>query len=105
MRFFILLFLLFLGFHSTYSQNGINSVQKPVKVKKKDVENVFKKNVAFKEIKSCYKSKNYNKTNEKISNIYKQYPESKNDPDFAGYEMNTQYQLYLAHLLILFFCQ
>ena len=95
MRFFTLFVLLFLGFRTTYSQNNINSVHKPAKIKKKDAENAFKKNTVFKEIKSYYKSKNYNKTNELILNTYNLYPESKNDPDFVGYEMNTQYQLYL----------
>ena len=95
MRFFILFVLLFLGFRTIYSQNEFNSANKPAKVKKKDGDNTFKKNTIFKEIKSYYKSKNYNKTNDIILNTYKLYPEAKNDIDFVGYEMNTQYQLYL----------
>ena len=96
MRYYLFFALLFLGFCRVIAQNDIKSDSKSNHKEKNQQERVYKKKNILKDVKSLYKAKNYNKTNETILNAFNKYPEANNDPDLLGYEMNTQFQLYLA---------
>lgn len=95
MRIILLFAILFSGCLSLHSQDKSLSNGKADNPAKKP-EKVFKKKNILKEVKSYYKAGNFNKSNETILKTFQEFPSSKSDPDLLGYEMNTQYQLYLA---------
>lgn len=86
---------LFLGSLSLLSQNKNVDKDKSGHAENKP-EKIFKKKNVLKEVKTFYKAGNYNKSNETIMNAFREYPEANYDLDLLGYEMNTQFQLYLA---------
>lgn len=95
MKYIYLFLCLFLGVSSIYGQKGTagqndnpvaNQSEAPKKMKKKSV---------MKEVKNYYKASNFSKVDEIILNTFRTYVDAPSDPDLLGYEMNTQYQLYL----------
>lgn len=95
MRIILLYVILFSGYLPLHSQDK-NLVNSKDNNSGKKSEKIFKKKNVLKEVKSYYKAGNFNKSNETIQNAFKDFPESKSDIDLVGYEMNTQFQLYLA---------
>ena len=95
MRVYIIILFLFLGINPASSQNNKSQRNEMTESSKIDESKRFKKKNIMKEVKNYYKALNFAKTDEIIRNAFKTYSEASSDPDLLGYEMYTQYQLYL----------